>query len=91
MRTARAGDLGIEHLPGELPGLLQYFRAVFCVGVVAKVGALVHEAPTLPVHHDAERVAIAAERGARVELAESAELASVFAEFPLALLVKVRQ
>ena len=64
------GDLGIEDLPGELPRLLQDHPAVFGVGVVAEIRALVDEAPPGRVHHDGEGVAVLLELIADREVAE---------------------
>ena len=46
-------DLGIEHLPGELVGLVQDFPAVFRIGVVPEIRAFVDEALAVGVDHDA--------------------------------------
>ena len=63
-------DLRIEHMPGKAPWLLQNHAPVFGVGVVAKVRTLVDETLALRIHHDAERVTVAAERGARIHITE---------------------
>ena len=63
-------DLGIEDLPGALPGLPEHFPAVAGIGVVAKVRALVHETPSVGVDHDAQRIGVLLEIVADVEVAE---------------------
>ncbi len=63
-------DLGVEHLPGELVGLLQHDAAVFRIGVVAEVGALVDEALAVGVDEDAERIGMLLELVADREVAE---------------------
>ena len=51
-------DFLIEDLPGELVRLLQHFAAVFGIGVIAEVGALVDEALAIGIDDDAERIAV---------------------------------
>ena len=48
----------IENLPGELAGLLQHHAAVFGVGIVAEISALVDEALPGRVDQDAERIRV---------------------------------
>ena len=50
-------NLGVEELPGALPGLFQHRLAVLGIGVIAKIPAFVDEAPALRINHDAEKVA----------------------------------
>ena len=63
-------DLPVEHLPGELPRLVEDHAAVLGVGVVAKVRALVDEALAFGVEHDAEGVGVLLELVAHREVAE---------------------
>ncbi len=60
----------VEHLPGELARLLQHHAAVFGVGVVAEVGALVDEALAGRVDQHRERIAVLLELVADREVAE---------------------
>ncbi len=60
----------VENLPGELARLLEDDAAVFGVGVVAEVGALVDEAPAVRIDHDAERIGVLLEAVADREVAE---------------------
>ena len=63
-------DLVVEDLPGELAGLPKDNSAVFRVGVIADVGALVDKALAARVQHDTERVAVLLEVVAHCEIAE---------------------
>ena len=63
-------DLGIEHLPGELARLVEHFAAVAGVGVVTEIRALIDEAFTPRVHHDAEGIGVFLEVVAHIEVAE---------------------
>src|SRR6516225_3729039 len=51
-------DFVVEYLPRELPGLNQDHAAVFGIGVVAKVGALIYEAIAVGVDHDTPRIGV---------------------------------
>ena len=52
------------------PRLLQHHAAVFRVGVIAEIGALVDEALAVGVDHDAERIGVLLEMVADREVAE---------------------
>ena len=62
--------LPVEHLPRELPRLLQHGAAVLRVGVVAEVRALVHETLAVRIDHDAEGIAVLLEAVAHQEVSE---------------------
>ena len=62
--------LRVEDLPRELARLPQDLATVLRVGVVAEVGALVHEPVPLGVQHDAEGIRVLLEVVADVEVAE---------------------
>ena len=64
------GHFCVEHLPCELPRLLQHRAAVLRVGVVAEVRALIDEALPVRVHHDAEGIAVLLEAVAHREVPE---------------------
>src|SRR5262249_30071767 len=68
----------VENLPGELAGLLEHDAAVFRVGVVAEVRALVDEALAGRIDQDGERVGMLLELVADREVAEFRRIA-----FPL--------
>src|SRR5581483_9670452 len=51
-------DLVVEHLVGELLRLLEHHAAVFGIGVVAEVGALVDEALAIGIDHDAPGIRV---------------------------------
>ena len=67
--------LRIEHMPRITSRLLQHNAPVLGVGVISKVRTLIDEALTLGVNHQAERIAVAAERSARVEHTEIRRIA----------------
>ena len=50
--------LRVEHLPGVAAGLREHGAAVFGVGVIAEIRALIDEALAVGVDHDAERIAV---------------------------------
>ena len=60
----------VEDLPGELPGLLQHHAAVFGIGVVAEIGALVDEALAVGIDQNRERIGVLLELIADREIAE---------------------
>ena len=60
----------VEDLPGELARLLQHHAAVFGIGVVAEIGALVDEALAGGVDQDGERIGVLLELVADREVAE---------------------
>ena len=63
-------DLLVEDLPRKLVRLLQYQPAVFGIGVVAEIGALVAEPLASGVDHDRERVGVLLEIVADRQIAE---------------------
>ena len=68
-------DLLVEDLPGELLRLVEDHSAVFGIGVVAEVGALVDETLAVGIDHDAERIAVLLETVAHREVAEGRRVA----------------
>src|SRR5262249_3452725 len=63
-------DLLVEDLPGELTRLLEHHAAVFGIGVVAEVGALVDEALAVSIDQDGERIGMLLELVADREISE---------------------
>ena len=68
-------DLGIEHVPREAARLLENDAPVLGIRVVAEVRAFVDEPLAFGVHHDAERIAVAARGDRPIELAEIGRIA----------------
>src|SRR6185312_10122765 len=66
--TQQVGDFRVINLPGELSWLLKDGLAVLCVSVVPEVRALIDEAPTITVDHDAERIRMALVLGRQRQL-----------------------
>src|SRR5205823_11395523 len=63
-------DLLVEHLPCELAWLLQHDAAIFRIGVIAEIRALVDEAFAGRVDQHCERVTVLLELVADREVAE---------------------
>ena len=68
--TQQVVSAGVEDLPCRVPRLGQDLPAVAGVGVVAEVGALVHESLAVPVQHDPERIAVLLEAVADGQVSE---------------------
>src|SRR5947207_3563855 len=62
--------LRVEYLPCELMRLRQDLATVFCIGVVAKISALVDKTLSQRVDHDAKRITVFLEIVADGEIAE---------------------
>ena len=64
------GDLLVEDLPGEIARLLQHHAAVFGIGVVAEIGALIEEPLAVGVDQHAPGIAVLLEGVADRQVAD---------------------